>query len=175
MKKSIQTTSPSRVDTLYKKVSGYIDHARKNVQKTVDTEIVKAYWLIGRDIIEEEQHGEQRAEYGKSLLKNLAERLQKKYQRGFGVDTLEQARKFYLTYQVSNSQKSDALRRKSHLPHFHPNLSWTHYRELMRVIRPEAFMKQRQLKIIGHLGSLSDKLVVYCTIGYLKAETSKNY
>ena len=99
--------------------------------------MVKAYWLIGRDIVEEEQKGHECAEYGKTVLENLAKKLKEKYTRGFGVDTLEQARKFYLAYPQEKKGKSDALRRKFNLPAFNPNLSWTHYRLLMRVNRQE--------------------------------------
>ena len=127
-----------RIDSLYKKATIYIDHARQNIQRTVDIEIVKAYWMIGRDIVEEEQLGKGRADYGKSVLKTLSEHLTKKYQRGFSVDTLERARKFYLTYQMDHKQKSAApLRISENLdeysvsltdtPVFSPNLSWGHY------------------------------------------------
>lgn len=56
--------------------------------------MVKAYWFTGREIVEEEQHGQARAEYGKAILKNLSVKLQGKYKSGFSVDTLEKARKF---------------------------------------------------------------------------------
>ncbi len=128
----------SQIESLYKQVIHYIDNARCHVQRTVDSEMVKAYWLIGKDIVEEEQKGHERAEYGKSILENLAKKLKVKYSRGFGIDTLEQTRKFYLSYQsLVKSQKSDALRRKSELPNLNPNLSWTHYRLLMKINRRE--------------------------------------
>lgn len=129
---------PKRIDSLYQRVSGYIDHARKNIQRTIDFEMVQAYWLIGREIVEEEQYGKERAEYGKAVLKGLSERLQKKYNKGFSVDTLEQVRKFYTIYQVDKN--SDAVRRKSDegIVYLNPNLSWTHYRALIRIKRSEA-------------------------------------
>ena len=89
----------NRIDSLCHRVSGHIDQARQRVQRTIDTEMVKAYWLIGQEIVQEEQYGKERSEYGKAVLKNLSERLQKQYKKGFGVDTLEQARKFYTIYQ----------------------------------------------------------------------------
>ncbi len=143
MKGKKKSTAPAttridtnRIDSLHHRVSGHIDQARQRVQRTIDTEMVKAYWLIGQEIVQEEQYGKERSEYGKAVLKNLSERLQKQYKKGFGVDTLEQARKFYVTYQ--GVKKSDALRRKSGLiPSLSPNLSWTHYRALIRVKRPE--------------------------------------
>lgn len=122
------------IDKLFNRASKHIDDARHTIQRSVNVEMIKAYWLIGQDIIETQQLGVARAEYGKSLLKQLSVKLQKKYKRGFGVDTLEQARKFYLVYQGNSlSEKSDALRRKLTLPSFDRNLSWTHYRALMRI------------------------------------------
>lgn len=94
-----------RVNTLYARVLNHIDRARQAIQRSIDTEMVKAYWLIGQEIVVEEQCGQARAEYGKTLLSSLASKLQKKYNKGFGVDTLEQARKFYLTYQKDNNKK----------------------------------------------------------------------
>ena len=127
----------NRIDSLCHRVSGHVEQARQQVQRTIDTEMVKAYWLIGQEIVQEEQYGKERSEYGKAVLTHLSERLQKQYRKGFGVDTLEQARKFYLTYQ--EVKKSDAVRRKSAPPpDLSPNLSWTHYRSLIRVKRPEA-------------------------------------
>jgi hypothetical protein len=83
-----------RFKSLYTRVTDHIDRARQAIQKSIDTELIKAYWLIGCEIIEEEQRGETRAEYGKSLLKRLSDELLIKYKRGFSVDVLEQARKF---------------------------------------------------------------------------------
>lgn len=66
--RKIAVSSSSRVDDLYLKISSHIESAKKTFQRTVDIEMVKAYWLIGRDIIKEEQHGKIRAEYGSYLL-----------------------------------------------------------------------------------------------------------
>lgn len=86
-----------RIDALYKNISSYINTARRNVLYTVDTEQVKAYWLIGRDIVEEEQEGKERAKYGVFLLREISSRLTEKFSKGFSVDTLKRARRFYLT------------------------------------------------------------------------------
>lgn len=139
-KKSIALTSDSeRIDALYKRVSSHIDRARYNVQNTINIEMIKAYWLIGQDIVEEEQQGQKRAEYGKAILKGLSVKLRKKYKRGFSVDSLEKARKFFLLYQKEDkAKKSATVSRKSVLPNLTPNLSWSHYIELMTVSRPEA-------------------------------------
>ena len=101
--------------------------------------MVQTYWLIGREIVEVEQVGEQRANYGKNLLARLSEKLQAEYKRGFGIDTLKQARKIYVIYQTDRVKKLDAVRRKlSTTPSFSSNLSWIHYRALIRVKRVEA-------------------------------------
>lgn len=134
-----------KIDALYKKASDYIDNAKQNIQRSVDSEIVKAYWLIGRDIVEEEQLGEKRADYGRSLLKSLSEKLTNKYKRGFSTDTLERARKFYLTYKDRIEHNSAAALRNSVdiaknpvILMFSPNLSWSHYILLMRIKNKEA-------------------------------------
>ncbi len=126
------------VDMLYGKITSHIDGARKSIQKTVDTEMIKAYWLIGRDIIQEEQSGQFRAEYGKSIIKQLSQKLQQRYKRGFSVQTLEKARKFYVLYQQDTiNGKSPTLSGISEIPALSLNLSWSHYVELMTVKRDE--------------------------------------
>ena len=126
-----------RISQLYQRVSRHIENARQHIQRTIDIDMVKAYWCIGREIVEEEQFGRDRAEYGKAVLKELSNKLQTRYKRGFSVDTLEQARKFYIIYQ--EDEKSDALRRKSKdTLNFDSKLSWTHYRALIRIKRTEA-------------------------------------
>lgn len=121
-----------RIDTIYKNISGYIHTARSNVLRTIDTEMVKAYWLIGRDIVEEEQSGKEKSTYGSFLLEELSSRLKKEFGEGFGRSTLADIRKFYLTYQIVH-----AVRGQSGSQEFNPKLSWTHYRALMREGRPE--------------------------------------
>lgn len=138
-----ETVDHKRLDSLYERIATHIDVARQKVQRSVDTEMVKAYWLIGREIVEEEQYGQARAEYGKALLKTLSIRLQLKYRRGFGVDTLEQIRKFYLAYSLSNFRRTASdfnlgNHGESQTPEFDASLSWIHYRCLMRISRPEA-------------------------------------
>ena len=132
-----QLIDSRRIDLLYNRVSDHIDQARQNIQRAINVEMIKAYWFIGREIVEEEQHGQIRAEYGKAILKKLSTKLQAKYKSGFGVDTLEQARKFFLVYQ-SDVQKSETASRKSDFSALIPNLSWSHYVELIKVTRSEA-------------------------------------
>ncbi|MDF1760553.1 MAG: PDDEXK nuclease domain-containing protein [Coxiellaceae bacterium] len=128
-----------RVETLYKKISGQINSSHFAIQRSINTEMVRAYWHIGKAIVEDEQAGQSRAEYGKEVLKQLSERLQKQYKKGFGLDTLIQSRKFYTIYHgIRENKKVDAVRPQLESPQFNKNLSWTHYRALMRVKNPEA-------------------------------------
>lgn len=122
------------IDRLYQKVSAHIENARQGVQRSIDTEMVKTYWLTGNDIIKEEQGGSDRAEYGSYLIKELSTRLSKTYGKGFSVSTLKNARQFYLAYS-DRPPIGYALRSQSeNLSH---NLGWIHYRALMRIDRPE--------------------------------------
>ena len=130
--KDISYIDPQRIDSLYHRVSGHIETARERIQRTIDVDMIKAYWLIGQEIIEEEQFGKERSEYGKAVLKGLSTRLQKKYKKGFSVDTLEKARRFYIIFQLDNRISATASRKSEALPLI-PNLSWSHYIELLKV------------------------------------------
>jgi hypothetical protein len=130
-----QVLDEYNVEPLFYKVAEHINAARQALKRTVDTEMVKAYWLIGRDIVEEEQKGSSRADYGAHLLKSLSERLTQKYKKGFSISTLRDARQFYLIYS-EYSPIHHAVRGES--KKFSANLGWVHYRSLMRVNRIEA-------------------------------------
>ncbi len=121
-----------KIEELYQKAVSHIDYAREFVRRVVDSEMVKAYFNIGRDIVEEEQQGQKRAEYGSLLLTELSKRLTGKYGRGFSISTLRDIRQFYLVYS-SNMQIHHAVRGE-----FDFKLGWIHYRVLMRVKRQEA-------------------------------------
>lgn len=98
--------------------------ARQNVVQTVNSAMVEAYWHIGRLIVEHEQKGESRAEYGAQQLKYLAERLHTDFGKGFDARNLRNMRQFYLIYPMWNAVRTE--------------LSWTHYRTLIRIENPEA-------------------------------------
>ena len=117
----------------------------------VNTALVATYWLMGRRIVEYEQKGKIRAEYGKELLRKLSQDLNRKFGRGFSSDNLEAMRRFYLSYPVKISetvsrklegQKSATLSRNSEITlAIHPlterfTLSWSHYRLLLRLNEP---------------------------------------
>jgi predicted nuclease of restriction endonuclease-like (RecB) superfamily len=88
---------------LFQQVVDLLQNARQQVLRTVNSTMVYTYFEIGRIIVEEEQNGKERAEYGKQLLKGLSEELKKEFGKGFSVDNLENMRKFYLTYSISES------------------------------------------------------------------------
>jgi predicted nuclease of restriction endonuclease-like (RecB) superfamily len=135
----INPIDTNRLDLLSQRVFSHIDNARQHIQHTINIDMIKTYWVIGQEIIEEEQFGKERSEYGKAVLKGLSERLQRKYKRGFSVDTLEKARKFYLVFHIDNThQKSATVSRKSDPIPLISNLSWSHYIELLKVTRFEA-------------------------------------
>ena len=126
-----------RIQSMYARITKHIGLAKQNIQRSINTEMVRTYFLIGKEIVEEEQQGENRAAYGKKILQALSAELQKEYKRGFSVDTLEQARKFFLLY-ADVSAISDTVCRKSDKTKEMPSilLSWSHYRELIRIDNP---------------------------------------
>ncbi|MCK4529765.1 MAG: DUF1016 family protein [Candidatus Marinimicrobia bacterium] len=126
----------------YNKVVDLLKEARKLVVRTVNKTMVLTYFEIGRIIVEEEQKGKARAEYGKGILKGLSERLTKEFGKGFSVDNLENMRRFYLVYSISekssrksNNEKSETVFRIFDKTDF--ELSWSHYLFLLKIDHPE--------------------------------------
>ncbi|MGL4934384.1 MAG: PDDEXK nuclease domain-containing protein, partial [Cetobacterium sp.] len=117
-----------RKDNLYHDIKALLENARKKVLSTVNSTMTLTYFLIGKKIVEEEQNGELRAEYGKELIKNLATKLTKEFGKGFTVRNLELIRKFYMTY--SEDEKTKSVISFSENPF---KLSWTHYIRLVRI------------------------------------------
>jgi predicted nuclease of restriction endonuclease-like (RecB) superfamily len=139
---------------MYERIRKILDSARSNVARSVNTTQVIANWLIGREIVEEEQKGKRRAEYGEGLIRGLAILLQADYGVGYSLANVKFFRKFYLEYPrlcseakgyaprslssdpepMESAEKGHALRSLSwQLGLLHPALSWTHYRTLLRV------------------------------------------
>lgn len=104
--------------------------AQQNTYRSINKMMVLAYWLVGKRIVEEEQQGEEKAEYGKCVIKKLSEALKKEFGKGFSVDNLENMRRFYLAYPIS-----ETVSRKLQTPDF--QLSWSHYQILMRITNGE--------------------------------------
>ncbi|MGN0028845.1 MAG: YhcG family protein [Marinilabiliaceae bacterium] len=101
--------------------------------------MVHTYYNIGQYIVENEQYGQKRAGYGKSVLKNLSRQLTVKYGKGWSVDTLEQCRRFFLVYSISETLSRKSTSNKSETPsRISFPLSWSHYLILMRIENPDA-------------------------------------
>lgn len=88
---------------VFKQVVELLQNARQQVLRTVNSTMTITYFEIGRIIVEEEQNGKDRAEYGKQLLKGLSQQLTKEFGKGFSIRNLEQIRQFYMTYSKSDS------------------------------------------------------------------------
>ena len=98
---------------LLERVAGILQTARTQAARSINTTQVVANWLIGREIVLDEQAGHRRAGYGAALLKELATRLKADFGSGYGVDNLELFRRFYLEYpHLLPAEISDAPRRK---------------------------------------------------------------
>lgn len=120
--KSNQTLSAS--SHLFAEIREVLVTARRTAYKAVNFAMVTAYWNVGRLIVEDEQKGHIRAEYGKAILADLSKRLTDEFGKGFDERELRRIRQFYLVF-----PKWDALR---------PELTWTHYRLLIRVQNEQA-------------------------------------
>ncbi len=96
-----------------------LDAARTRVARSVNSEMVRAYWHIGQAIVEHEQQGKERAGYGEQLIESLAARLRAEKLKGFGRRNLAWMREFYLKFQNLHALRAE--------------LSWTHYRLLLKV------------------------------------------
>jgi predicted nuclease of restriction endonuclease-like (RecB) superfamily len=142
---------------LFSQVVTLLQNSRQQVLRSVNSTMVFTYFEIGRMIVEEEQSGKERAQYGKQLLKGLSEQLTIEFGKGFSIDNLENMRKFYLAYSISESltrilqiQKSESVTRELNTKIYQLptgisenqkaqslisffKLTWTHYVFLMRI------------------------------------------
>lgn len=98
-KKNISKPGKNKYNNLLRDIGQTIETARQNTFKTINTELVKANWEIGRHIVEFEQQGNERAEYGSDLLSRLSRDLKILYGTGFGRRNVLDMRRFYLIYQ----------------------------------------------------------------------------
>jgi len=157
MNKPIDEPLNPKPEALFGRVAAILDQARGNVVRVVNTQMVLAYWLIGREIVEAVQGGEERAAYGKGIVADLSGRLTQRYGKGFSAQVLWSFRQFYLAYsdrgmilfppgresptpeilflagrELTRPQKSYPAGSET-LQGFAPQLTWSHYRALMRV------------------------------------------
>ena len=139
-KKAIMSNQPINTE-FYSQIIDLLQNAKSNIVRAVNSAMVSTYFEIGRIIVEEEQDGNNRATYGKNLLKGLSKALTNEFGKGFSVTNLQQMRNFYLTYrkQQTSSVKSDEPRQigvqNQNEEIFQPNfdLSWSHYLTLIRL------------------------------------------
>jgi len=99
-----------------------IASARNKAHNAVNSAMIEAYWLIGKRIVEEEQNGKQRADYGREVIKNLSDELQSEFGKGFAERCLREYRQFYLNFTDFEFGAQCA-----------PNLTWSHFRLIMRL------------------------------------------
>ena len=124
MQQNMSNELTQNIDNLYQRVREIIDNARNKVYRTANIEMLQAYWNAGRLIVDEEQNGNDRATYGSFLISNLSGKLTREYGKGYTESNLKYMRQFYLTF-----EKSHALRGE---------LTWTHYRLLLKVEKESA-------------------------------------
>lgn len=117
----------SALGTFHTDIKAILEQARGKARSAVNAAMVEAYWLIGRRIVEEEQRGQHKAEYGSRLLENLSKALTLDFGRGFSYANLRNFRQFYLTYPDQEICYTVCSK-----------LSWSHNRLIMRVDDPKA-------------------------------------
>ena len=133
------------IENLCRNSIDLIQYARQIAAKQVNLVQLMTYYSIGRWIVEEQQQGKSRADYGKQVIKNLSDVLTEQFGRGFSEDTLKNARKFYLTYKdrISETMFSlFAIQKSETVFSFFESekpftLPWSHYLLLMRIKNPD--------------------------------------
>ena len=111
--------TPAPFQDIYAEIKEALLLSRNQAYSAVNFSMVQAYWHIGRIIVEHEQNGSLRSEYGKGILQDVSERLQQEFGTGFSVRNLQQMKRFYVMFPYTNALRSQ--------------LTWTHYRALLRV------------------------------------------
>ena len=134
-----QTLAPMPAPLL-DRVVVILEEARGQVVRAVNTQMVWAYWLIGREIVQALQGGDERAAYGQQVLSEVSRQLTQRYGKGFSLANLQNFRKFYLAYSARAVPAAPIqypagreLAGSESVQGFSPQLTWSHYRALMRV------------------------------------------
>ncbi len=138
------------IDSVYSRIKEILDTARSAAYRAVNFAMVQAYWHIGRVIVEDEQKGKKKADYGEYLVRELAQRLTKEFGKGFTLSNIKYFRQFYLSFSIGHAvrgqsqeliheslQKTKSHALRDELPIVRNELSWTHYRLLLKVERPD--------------------------------------
>ncbi|MEI2782463.1 MAG: PDDEXK nuclease domain-containing protein [Candidatus Competibacter sp.] len=160
-KKAVAEVSTTVISELLQRIRQIWESARSRAVRSVNSALVQANWLIGRQIVEAEQGGKSRAAYSSRLLETLSESLEKEFGDGFSVTALKYMRMFYLGYpdllEIRHAPRDESapasVEAKGHAVRdfsasaaetnwqpgrLHAGLSWTHYRTLLKVERREA-------------------------------------
>lgn len=139
-----QTLAPMPAPLL-DRVVAILEEARGQVVRAVNTQMVWAYWLIGREIVQALQGGDERAAYGQQVLSEVSRQLTQRYGKGFSLANLQNFRKFYLAYSARAVPAAPIqypagreLAGSESVQGFSPQLTWSHYRALMRVDNVQA-------------------------------------
>ena len=150
---AVTAKAPLSEDELYERVADILESARAQVARTVNTSMVDAYWRVGREIVEVEQHGHARASYGEEVIARLAKRLTRRFGKGFSAQNLRRMRQFFLVFPAGSTIRSGllsklgeapeqirsgSLSKSSARPRFPASIGWTHYLVLLRITNPAA-------------------------------------
>ena len=158
------------------KVSLLIEEAKKNVKTAVNIAMVYTYFEIGRIIIEEEQNGDNRAEYGKYIIRNLSSFLTEHYGKGYSVDNLKLIRRFYIIYKTDSIGETVFPQFKNYPVTIAGRkfyLSWSHYLKLMRISNIEE-RHFYEIESVKNDWSLSELKRQYDSSLYERLALSKN-
>ena len=132
-----KTEISQTINTVYLKIRKILETARSQAYWVINFAMVQAYWNIGRIIVEEEQKGKIRADYGEAVLEDLSKRLTKEFGKGFTPTNLRYMRQFFRAFPICHALRDKSkLSLKSEV--LRPELSWTHYRLLLRVENEKA-------------------------------------
>ena len=158
------------------KVFLLIEEAKKNVKIAVNIAMVYTYFEIGRMIIEEEQNGDNRAEYGKYIIRNLSSFLTEHYGKGYSISNLKNFRQFYLIYSndsISQTVFSQFKNYPTTVTGRKFYLSWSHYLKLMRISNIEE-RHFYEIEAVKNDWSLSELKRQYDSSLYERLSLSKN-
>jgi hypothetical protein len=126
---SHDTSRPNRIEdkeklgSIYRRIREILESARSGAYRAVNFAMVQAYWQIGREIVEGEQSGSHRADYGSAIIDELSKKLTKEYGQGFNKTNLWYMRQFHLVFRNLHALRGE--------------LTWTHYRLLLKVEKEE--------------------------------------
>lgn len=141
-------TTPIGSRHFIQEIKQLITQARTKAYAAINSAMVEAYWQMGKRIVEEEQQGKERADYGAQLLKELSRELTKEFGKGFSVNSLYYYRQFYIIF-----------------PQIFPTawgiLTWFHYKRLMQVSKQEArnwYLKEAQEQMWSYRTSFCFKV-----------------